>query len=89
MSYPLQLDEVNERVLIRELERRAIERQNGRCDYCGRRPDEPPCKLQDRHQIGAERLVMERSVPSYRGIRTIQVRAVVSTVRNRIQRLGR
>jgi len=50
MSYPLDLDEISEENLRGELKRREQHWQAGLCDYCGRKPETPPCKFPDRHQ---------------------------------------
>ena len=52
MSYPLDLDEIPEEKLIEELARRCHARIKGLCDYCGREPSTPPCKLLERHNRG-------------------------------------
>lgn len=49
MSYPLDLDEIEEEKLREELTRRTELRLAGKCDYCGRLPTEPSCKFPERH----------------------------------------
>lgn len=49
MSYTLTIDELNEVQLEVELRQRADTRAKGLCDYCGRRPSTPDCKVPDRH----------------------------------------
>ena len=49
MSYPLDLEEYEELRLLDEIRRRAGLRSLGFCDYCARRPWEPPCKFPLRH----------------------------------------
>lgn len=43
------LDEYEDIELEKELRTRIHARANGLCDYCGRKPSEPPCKFPDRH----------------------------------------
>lgn len=50
MSYPKDLDEMDEIKLADEVERRRQTRAAGLCDYCGRKPDTDPCKFPDRHR---------------------------------------
>jgi hypothetical protein len=49
MSYPRDLDEIPTAELEQELETRRQLQMQGRCDYCGRLPTEPPCKFPQRH----------------------------------------
>ena len=49
MSYPLGLDEYDEKRLIDELERRRKLHEQGRCDYCGRLRETTSCKFPERH----------------------------------------
>lgn len=51
MSFPLGLDEHDERALVSELERRRASRAAGLCDYCNRSPSTPPCKFPARHEF--------------------------------------
>ena len=50
MSYLLALDEFSEHHLRAELARRERLRAEGKCDYCARAIDLPPCKFPDRHR---------------------------------------
>lgn len=50
MSYPRDLDEIPTVELKQELETRRQLQMQGRCDYCGRSPTEPPCKFPKRHR---------------------------------------
>ena len=50
MSYPRDLDEIPTIDLEQELRTRRDLRMQGRCDYCGRSPTEPPCKFPERHR---------------------------------------
>lgn len=52
MSYPLDLDEVDEDKLRAELARREDRRQHGLCDYCGAIAEHPLCKFPHRHRPG-------------------------------------
>lgn len=49
MGYPTDIDEMDEKKLHDELDRRAKLRARGLCDYCGRLPSEPTCMFPDRH----------------------------------------
>ena len=49
MSYRLDLDEYDEDVLIEELRHRKALRDEGKCDYCGRKPEDKSCKFPSRH----------------------------------------
>lgn len=49
MSYPVDLDEMDEKTLIKEIARREHKRLQGLCDYCGRAPSTPACKFPERH----------------------------------------
>lgn len=49
MSYPRNLDEIDERLLRQEIERREKARAEGLCDYCGRPSTEPACRFPERH----------------------------------------
>lgn len=51
MGYGLDLDEYSELRMLEELLHRAKRREQGLCDYCGRRGDLPPCKFPDRHRL--------------------------------------
>lgn len=51
MGYQLDLDEIDESKLRRELHVRAERRMRGLCDYCARPRSGPPCKLPERHAI--------------------------------------
>jgi len=50
MSYPKDLDEYNAAELEQELRQRAQKRSQGKCDYCNRPRDTPPCKFPHRHE---------------------------------------
>lgn len=50
MSYPQDLDEMDEKRLLGELARRRHNRSCGCCDYCGRPFATAPCKFPERHQ---------------------------------------
>lgn len=54
MSYPRNLDEIPTVDLEQELRTRRDLRMQGRCDYCGRSPTEPPCKFPKRHNAPKE-----------------------------------
>jgi hypothetical protein len=49
MGYRLDLDEYSTHALRQELLRRRALRLAGKCDYCERLPDTPPCKFPERH----------------------------------------
>ena len=44
------LDELDEEELTAELERRAVARTAGLCDYCGRSSSTTSCKFPERHR---------------------------------------
>mgnify|MGYP001558649347 CR=1 FL=1 len=48
------LDEYTTRELIDEINRRALLRERGICDYCERKGDSPTCKFPERHQKAIE-----------------------------------
>lgn len=51
MSYPIDLDDYAEGVLLLELIRRHKARSSGVCDYCNRpHGQEPACKYPHRHR---------------------------------------
>jgi hypothetical protein len=50
MSYMKDLDEVDEKLLERELEDREVARSKGLCDYCGKPSSSPICKFPERHR---------------------------------------
>jgi hypothetical protein len=50
MSYPCDIDEMTEKELEEELKRRARARERGLCDYCGRKPTVPVCRMAERHR---------------------------------------
>jgi len=50
MSYPMDLDEYDEKRLEGELKRRRRLRAAGLCDYCERPGDTPTCKERERHK---------------------------------------
>lgn len=52
MSYPIDLDEMDEEKIVAELARRASLRRRGLCDYCEQDPKGPKrCKMHDRHVV--------------------------------------
>lgn len=55
MSYPVDLDEMDEDVLRKELARRLSLRRLGKCDYCERTLGTTPCKFPDRHALKVKR----------------------------------
>lgn len=54
MSYPRDLDEIDEAALVNEISRREVARDKGLCDYCGRKPRTKPCKFPERHKAAAQ-----------------------------------
>lgn len=50
MSYPLDVDEIEEDDLFAELLRREKARSDGYCDYCNRKSETTPCKFPARHK---------------------------------------
>jgi hypothetical protein len=62
MSYSRDLDEYATDELLVELVRRADLRKRGLCDYCERKPEEPPCRFHDRHRGSAARPTTKRAV---------------------------
>lgn len=49
MGYPRDLQDYEDHELVRELERRVSVRRQKLCDYCGRSPEETPCRYPNRH----------------------------------------
>lgn len=49
MGYPRSLDEITDRELTQEIERRKKLRAAGKCDYCERDNSTDPCKFPERH----------------------------------------
>ena len=49
MGFPIDLDEMDEVVFVREMEDRRKLREIGSCDYCRRPSSDRPCKEKDRH----------------------------------------
>lgn len=78
MSFPIDLDEIDEAKLAAEIERRQAQRFKGLCDYCGRRPNDPPCKFPSRHAdpraIAAAKEDEEKSFRVFHGDKLIASR---------------
>ena len=53
METQIDLREIDEVLLNREVTRRVIMHVNGRCDYCERDGQSPPCKHKERHARAA------------------------------------
>ena len=51
MTYPVQLDEIPEKVLRAEIKRLLNLRAEKRCDYCERPVDTGACRFPERHRI--------------------------------------
>lgn len=49
MSYPRPLEEIPEEELRAEIERRECLQKMGLCDYCGKNPSQPECRMVERH----------------------------------------
>lgn len=64
MSFLLDLDEMSEERLQRELDRRKALRAKGLCDYCERPPSSTPCRFPDRHNRGSPIGVMTDARPT-------------------------
>lgn len=63
MSYPRDLDEINEAELLGELERRRKVRASGCCDYCGVPSNGPTCRFPERHNTPATKPQSEPGDP--------------------------
>lgn len=50
MSYPKDLDEYDDEELMEELDKRAVRRKRGICDYCGQKFEAPSCRFPHRHK---------------------------------------
>ena len=64
MSYPKDLDEYEDHVLSAELRRRERQRKAGLCDYCGKPPTDPVCKVgwqRHQHHVAVAALVKGES----------------------------
>lgn len=56
MSYPIDLDEMDEDDLVAEIQRRKLMRSMGRCDYCGSKDRSRKCKMPMRHEASVSKL---------------------------------
>ena len=65
MSYPVDLDEMEESKLEGELKRRKDLREKGLCDYCERDPEESPCKFPERHSQPVSMNLIDRELEAH------------------------
>jgi len=66
MGYPVDLDDLSEAQLIKELNRRYDLREKGLCDYCERPVSTVVCRYAERHTL------LERSKDTDRRLRLAQ-----------------